>query len=235
TGDTGPQGPKGDTGDIGPAGATGPAGPEGPTGPTGPKGDTGDTGPTGPTGPAGPKGDTGDTGATGATGPAGADGDLTLVQYATNASVSNTTTKTALVSYSLTETTGSAAYRIKATGDYLNNSGSNRTLALEIALGATVAFTATTANLASNATARAFELEATVYCDSSTAQSIAARAFIGIPGAAAWATNHITFIGEATTTEDTSTAKTLEVRFTHSLAATTIVMTLNSIIIEKIQ
>ncbi len=74
-GPAGPQGPKGATGQTG---ATGPAGPPGPIGPMGLTGLTGLTGPIGPIGPAGPTGATGDTGAQGPqglTGPQGPQGD----------------------------------------------------------------------------------------------------------------------------------------------------------------
>ena len=212
-------------------------GPTGATGPTGPTGAASTVaGPTGPTGPAGATGPTGATGVTGATGPTGPAGGVTLVQYTSNQTVTNTVTKTALVTYSLTQATGSVAYRIKAVGEYLNNSGANRTLAMEVALGASVAFTATTANLSANAATRAFEMEVVVYCNNSTDQDIMGRAILaGTAGAGAtWNTGNFGYIGEASLTEDTSTAKSLQVLFTHSLAATTISLTLHAITIEKI-
>jgi hypothetical protein len=234
TGATGATGVQGIQGDVGATGATGPTG-IGTTGATGVIGVSGATGATGPEGLPGLNGLEGEQGATGATGATGPAGGVTLEQFTSNQVLSNTTTKTALVTYGLTHTTGTAAYRVKITGDYLNNSGSNRTLAIEVALGSTAAFSATSGNLSASATPRSFEMEVMVYCTSSTAQIIGARASVSITAAAAaWANNHLVYLGEAATSQDTSTSKNLEVRFTHSSAATTIVLTLGGITVEKI-
>ena len=113
-GPTGPQGVQGFQGVTGPLGPTGNTGETGETGSTGPTGNTGSTGPTGTTGPTGSTGSTGPTGNTGQTGPTSillltgssstAPMNLmyfsTILYYASNVILSNTTLTTSNVTAS---------------------------------------------------------------------------------------------------------------------------------------
>lgn len=232
TGPLGPTGAIGPTGSTGPIGATGPTGPTGPTGaasdvtgPTGPAGSAGATGPTGSSGSAGSTGPTGPTGASGSPGPTGPTGPAGSAVYTNGTfSIANVTGPVTVFSSALpaNPTTGEI-YRVTVTGKYLNNSGANRTLSFNLTFDGGSVLTATTGNLGANAAIRPFKFEFLLSVNGIASHDIMGNGFIAATaGVTTFATNNIVMLGEADSTVDMSTSKTLALTFTHSLAATTI-------------
>lgn len=118
--------------------------------------------------------------------------------------------------------------RLVMSGQYLNNSGANRTLRLEVALGGVAVYTATTGNLGASASTRSFKAEVHLLVASTTSQRVLAEGVVAATatadGTATWASNNQRYLGERTTTVNMATAQDLVVRLQHSLAATTITM-----------
>jgi len=117
-------------------------------------------------------------------------------------------------------------YRLTVGGQYLNNSGANKTLRLEIAFGGSAMYTATTGNLAASASTRSFKAEVHLFIPSTTSQRIVSEGVIAntatADGTATWANNNPRYLGERAVSVDMSTAQDLVVRFAHSAAATTV-------------
>jgi nitrous oxidase accessory protein NosD len=119
-------------------------------------------------------------------------------------------------------------YRIKFAGTYLNNSGANRTLRLEVALDTTVLFTATSGNISANAATKVINGEILVFIVGTNSQRTNADVNLAnTAGSATWANNNLTYAGVADSTVNVSSSKNLEVRWQHSLAATTITLELD--------
>ena len=156
-----------------------------------------------------------------------------IVAYAYDATptatISNTTTETSLVSYSVSGASAGNIYRIKAGGSYLNNTGANRTITMRAKLGATTVISGTSGNLTTNASERPWKWEIDLYIESTSAQVMASTFMLGGVGLSSTAltANIIASTGAiGTATEDLTSAKTLDLTGQLSINSTNNTMTL---------
>lgn len=150
-----------------------------------------------------------------------------LSQSGTQIDVVNTAVETDILSYSLAgNTLGShGSLRLTLLCDYLNNTGSNRTLTVKVKLGATTMWGDANTAIATNAARRMVQISlmlgnmaatnAQIMQGYYTLTSVTAGGFGGIGDLDA-PVNPGAFMGTAT--EDTTAAKTLAVTVTHSVA-----------------
>lgn len=155
--------------------------------------------------------------------------------------VSNTTTETSVYSYSVpADALGSTgALRVTLFGTYTNTSGSNRTVTVKIKLGSTTLYQDVTGNLSSNTDSRAVQFSFLLMnTASASSQKLTGNLRFGNAGATTSGTGNL---GTTATTdapiygsasEDTTSAKTLNVTVTHSSAATTISFVRQAVIAE---
>ena len=147
----------------------------------------------------------------------GGAGDVnTLTQTTTQTGPVNTTTETAIFSYTLpTDLAAGETLVLDLTGEVLNNSGSGQTIDVYIKLGTTTAvFYSTTQG--TSATKRNFHLRLIVYIASTTSQKFSvvsqmAPGNTGTGGAITTSFAVMTFAGYGTAAENTTTAKTLQI------------------------
>jgi hypothetical protein len=156
-----------------------------------------------------------------------------LVAYAYDASptatISNTTTETSLVSYSVSGASAGNIYRVKAGGSYLNNTGTNRTITMRAKLGSTTVVSGTSGNLTTNASERAWTWWLDLYVESTSAQVMSSVFTLGGPGLSSTilTANIIASTnGIGTATEDLTSAKTWDLTGQLSVASTNNTMTL---------
>jgi len=138
--------------------------------------------------------------------------------------VTDTTTLTDAITVSLLANPEAGTfYRLIVGGQYLNNTGSNKTLRLEMAFGGSAVYTATTGNLASNANTRSFKAEAHLFIPSASSQRLVTEAVVAntatADGTATWANNNPRYLGERAVSVDMTSAQNLVMRFAHSAIA----------------
>jgi hypothetical protein len=155
--------------------------------------------------------------------------------------VSNTTTETSVYSYSIPASTlgSTGALRVTLFGTYANTSGSNRTVTVKVKLGSTTLYDDVTGNPSSNANTRAVQFNLILLnANSTNAQKLAGNLMFGNAGATtngtgelgSTATRNVPIYGTAS--EDTTSAKTLDITVTHSAAASTISFVKEAVIAE---
>lgn len=155
-----------------------------------------------------------------------------LSRAATLLDVVNTVVETSIFSFSVPANMLGTNRMLRLTlfGDYLNNSGAGSTLNLKVKFGATTLYSEITASFASSAQRRAMNLVLWLAAQNSAsaqvlgglfalASNAAATTGLGDLNANATLSNPI---GQATSAEDSTAAKTLDVLVTHGVAAATI-------------
>lgn len=143
--------------------------------------------------------------------------------------VVNTTTETTLLSSGITVVGGSlgtsGALRITCYGDCLNNSGSSNTWTLGVQLGSTLLWKDNTAAQSSSATRKTWQIEFMIGADGSAQQRSSGWAYLSLISGASHAglgdlnsANGRTQIVNTSSTEDTSTNKSLDILASMSVA-----------------
>jgi hypothetical protein len=156
-----------------------------------------------------------------------------IVQRVSLGTLVNTTTEANIFTYQIpaNKLDLNRVMRLEMWGDYLNNSGSNRTLSLRIGIGATTLFNHTTLNIPTNANRRPWRL----LCEFGNLgaknlnwmSGLFVLGQMGTPATGAGALNTTALLATAiasngTTAIDTSTNQQFSVFATHSAAAATV-------------
>ena len=155
---------------------------------------------------------------------------ISLDRDVTETEVVNTTTETTVYSYSVPANTlgTNKLLRLTLIGDYLNNSGTDKTLTLKITYGATSLLNQAFTFIATSASRRAIPLESWLSANNATnSQRSLTRLWIFGGGSAGsppslQAISHRGLAVHNAVAEDSTAAKTLAVTVTHNNADTTI-------------
>lgn len=151
-----------------------------------------------------------------------------LNRQATTSDVNNSTTETAIYSYSVAGgtlgTTGSLL--LSLTGDYLNNTGAGSTLTINIKYGATTIGAYSLGSQAQSANRRSIEIDCVLSAANATgAQMARSRVSVGATGTATGTGAAMSLIYDAvhnSIAEDSTAAKTLQVTVTHGTVSASI-------------
>jgi len=153
-------------------------------------------------------------------------------RFVTEQDVANTTTETDILAYTVPASTlgTDKALRVQIMADYLNNSGSDRTVTIKIKFGATTMYNGTTGNLIASATRRASTIEFILFAKNSvTSQGMTGHIRFSNSSGSTTGIGDINgtedttgTIGGVNASENSAVGKTLSCTITHSAAASTI-------------
>lgn len=154
-----------------------------------------------------------------------------LDSVTTNTTVASTTTETDLYRYSVPGGIlgTNRALRLTLYGNYLNDTGANRTFTLKAKYGATTFLDGATANITNSANTRAARIEVMVFANGATnaQEAFGEITLSGVAGLQFWGANGNNIINSSaynTMSIDSTAAADLAVTIAHSAADTTFVL-----------
>jgi hypothetical protein len=115
-------------------------------------------------------------------------------------------------------------FKVYITGTYTNNSGSARTATLNCFLGSTTAFSIASPSLATNATARNFNITLTLISLGSTSQRLGVNGSMSstATGGTVWNSGQFNLRSDANLSVNTSSSQTFRLQWTNSGTGTTV-------------